>query len=199
MRERIVLTLVLTGLIACATGCKKQVDHAEFISAINKSFVGRHECVWPELVKLPAQVDPAKDERIRVFDALTDAGLLLRDSEEKKRFLVGSKPVNIYDLSDKGRSSWTPAASQLGYGNFCFGHFNATAIVNAAPNDSANPTQYSVNYRYEVEGIPEWVRKPESMLALPKLAADTSIQSATATLLKGTDGGWEVDSPRSAQ
>jgi hypothetical protein len=199
MRERIVLALVLTGLFACATGCKKQVDHAEFISAINKSFVGRHECVWLESVKLPAQVDPSKDERIRAFEALTDAGLLLRGSEEKKRFLVGSKQVNVYDLSDKGHSSWTPEANQPGYGNFCFGHFNATAIVNADPNDSANPTQYTVNYRYEVEGIPEWVRTPESMRAFPKLAADTSIQSASATLFKGTNGGWAVDSPHSAQ
>ena len=199
MRERIVLALVLTGLFACATGCKKQVDHAEFISAINKSFVGRHECVWPEQVKLPAEVDPSKDERIRAFEALTDAGLLLRGSEEKKRFLVGSKPVNVYDLSDKGHSSWSPDANQPGYGNFCFGHFNATAIVNAAPKDAANPTQYTVDYRYEVEGIPEWVRTPESMRAIPKLAADTSIQSATATLFKGTNGGWAVDSPPSAQ
>jgi len=198
MRERIVLALVLIGLFAYVTGCKKQVDHAEFISAINKSFVGRHECVWPEPVKLPAQVDPSKDERIRAFDALTDAGLLLRGSEAKKRLLVGSK-INIYDLSDKGHSSWTPEANQPGYGNFCFGHFNATAIENATPNDSANPTQYTVNYRYEVLGIPEWVRTPESMRAFPKLAADTSIQSATATLSKGTNGGWAVDSPHSAQ
>ena len=199
MRERIVLALVLTGLFACATGCKNQVDHAVFISAINKSFVGRHECVWPEPVKLPAQVDPSKDDRIRAFEALADAGLLLRGSEEKKRFLVGSKQVNVYDLSDKGHSSWTPDANQPGYGNFCFGHFNATAIVNAAPNDSANPTQYTVDYRYEVEGIPGWVLTPESMRAFPKLAADTSIQSATVTLFKGTNGGWAADSPHSAQ
>jgi hypothetical protein len=199
MGARIVLALVVTGLVAYATGCKKQVDHAEFISAINKSFVGRHECVWPEPVKLPAQIDPSKDERIRAFQALTDAGLLLRGSEEKKRFLVSSKQVNIYDLSDKGHSSWTPKANQPGYGNFCFGHFNATAIDKATPNDSANPTQYTVNYRYEVLGIPEWVRTPESMRAFPKLAADTSIQSATATLSKGTNGGWTVDSPHSAQ
>ncbi len=197
MRERIVLVLVLTGLFACATGCKKQVDHGQFISAINKSFVGRHECVWSQPVKLPAQVDPSKDERIRVFEALADAGLFLHVSEEKKHF--GAKQLNTYNLSDKGHSSWTPDANQPGYGNFCFGRFNATAVENATPNDSANPTQYTVNYRYEVLGIPEWVRTPESMRAFPKLAADTSIQSATATLSKGTDGGGAVDSPHSAQ
>ena len=79
-----------------------------------------------------------------------------------------------------------------GYGNFCFGHFNATAVEKATPNDSANPTQYTVTYQFEVLGIPEWVRKPESMRAFPKLAGDTAIQSATATLSKGADG--EMDS-----
>jgi hypothetical protein len=199
MREGIALALVLTGLFACATGCKKEVDTAGFKSAINKSFAGRHECIWPEPIKLPAQADPSKDEKVRDYDALTDAGLFIRGSAEKKRFLAGSKQVNNYDLSDKGHSAWTPDPNQPGYGNFCFGHFNVTAIDNATPNDPANPTQYTVNYRYEVESIPEWARTPESMRTFRKIAADTSIQSATATLVKGTDGGWEVVPPQPAQ
>jgi hypothetical protein len=199
MRKGIVMALVLTGLFAGAAGCKKQVDHSEFISAINKSFVGRHECVWPEPIKLPAKVDPTKDESIRIFDALTDAGLLLRGPSEKERLPGGSKQVNTYNLSDKGHSSWTPDASQPGYGNFCFGHFNATAIENATPDDSSNPTQYSVKYQYEVEGIPDWVHTPESMRTFPKLAADRTIQSAAATVVKVTTGGWVVESPHPAQ
>jgi hypothetical protein len=198
MRGRIVMALVVTGLIAGATGCKKQVDHAEFMSAINKSFVGHHECIWPEPIKLPVQADPSKDEKTRTYDALTDAGLFIRGYVLKKGVLVGSKQVNNYDLSDKGHPSWTPDPKQPGYGNFCFGHFNVTAIDNATPNDAANPTQYRVNYQYEVEGIPDWVRTPESMRAFPKLAADTSIQSATATLVKGDNGGWAVVAPQPA-
>ncbi len=199
MRERIALALVVTGLVAWTTGCKKEVDTAGFKTAINKSYTGRHECVWPAPIKLPAQADPSKDERVRDYEALTDAGLFIRESAEKKRFLAGSKLVNNYDLSDKGHSSWTPDPSQPGYGNFCFGHFNVTAIDKATPNDPANPTQYTVNYRYEVEGIPDWARTPESMRTFRKIAADTSIQSATATLVKGTDGGWTVVPPQSAQ
>ena len=71
MRARIVLALMLIGLSAWATGCKKQIDTAEFKSAINNSFAGRHECVWPEPVKLPAEVDTSKDEKTRYYDALT--------------------------------------------------------------------------------------------------------------------------------
>jgi hypothetical protein len=192
MRERIALALALTGLFAFATGCKKQIDTTEFKSAINKSFAGRHECLWPEPIKLPVQADPSKDEKVRDYEALTDAGLFIRETEEKKRPLVGSEKVNKYNLSDKGHSSWTSDPDRPGYGNFCFGHFNVTAIDKATPNDASNPTQYAINYRYEVEGIPEWVRTPESMRAFRKIAADTSIQSASATLVKGTDGSWTV-------
>ena len=120
-------------------------------------------------------------------------------SEEKKRFLVGSKQVNNYDLSDKGHSAWTPDPNQPGYGNFCFGHFNVTAIDSATPDDPSNPTQYTVKYRYEVEGIPAWASTPETMRTFPKIAADTRIQSATATLVKGTNGGWAVVPPQPAQ
>jgi hypothetical protein len=199
MRERIALALVLTGLMAWATGCKKQVDQAGFKSAINKSFAGRHECVWTKPIKLPALADTSNDEQARDYETLTDAGLLIHGSAEKKRLLVGSKQVNEYDLSDKGHAAWIPDPNQPGYGNFCFGHFNVTAIDNATPNDPSNPTQYTVNYRYEVEGIPAWASTPESMRTFPKIAADTSIQSATATLVKSTDGGWLVVPPQPAQ
>ena len=199
MRGRIAMAIVLVGLFAFANGCKKQVDKAPFISAINKSYDGRHICLWTEPTKLPAQIDPTKDEKVRDFDALTDAGLLIRELVEKKVPHAASIQNNKYALSDKGHSAWTPDPNQSGFGNFCFGHFNVTAIDKATPNDSSNPTQYTVNYRYEVEGIPGWARTPEAMRAFRKIAADTSIQSATATLVKGTDGGWAVVAPQTAR
>jgi hypothetical protein len=195
MHARTIFAFAMAGLMVTAIGCKKQIDQAEFKSAINNSFAGRHECVWTEPIKLPAQADTSKDDQTRTFDALTDAGLLVRGSAEKKRFLVGSKQVNNYDLSDKGHAAWTADPSQPGYGNFCFGHFNVTAIDSAVPNDPSNPTQYTVNYHYEVEGIPAWATSPESMRTFPKIAADTSIQAATATVVKGTNGGWAVVPP----
>jgi hypothetical protein len=199
MLERIALAIVLTGLFACASGCRKQVDTAPFISAINKSYDGQHVCVWPEPTKLPVQADPTKDEKTRGYDALTDAGLLIREYVEMKQPRASSIQINKYNLSDKGHSSWTPDPDHPDSGNFCFGHFNVTAIDKATPNDPSSPTQYSVNYQYEIEGIPGWVRTPESMRAFPKIAADTSIQSATAALVKSTDGSWAVLPPQTAQ
>jgi len=192
MRRQIASLLALAALAILPSACKKQLDTAQFKTAINNSFAGKHECIWPEPVKMPAEADPTKDDRTRDFDALTDAGLLARAAEEKKRFLIGSKQVNLYDLSDKGHTAWTPDASNPGYGNFCFGHFNVTAITAAVPNDATNPTEYTVTYQYEVEGIPGWASTPESRRAFPKIAKDTSIQSATATLVKDSNGGWVV-------
>lgn len=198
MRQQLASLLALTEIVLL-TACKNDtLDKEQFRSAINQSFAGRHECLWPEPIKMPAEADPAKDERTRDFDALTDAGLLARAPEEKKRFLIGSKPVNLYDLSDRGHAAWTPDPNQPGYGNFCFGHFNATSVASATPNDPSNPTQYTVSYQYEVEGIPGWANTPESLHAFPKVAKDASIQTGTATLVKGTNGGWAVVPPQPA-
>jgi hypothetical protein len=192
MRQKFALLLALAAFAILPVACKKEIDKSQFKTAINNSLKGKHDCIWSETVKMPAEADPTKDDRIRDFDALTDAGLLARAPEEKKRFLIGSKQVNLYDLSDKGHSLWTPDPNQPGYGNFCFGHFNVTAITSAVPNDPSNPTQYTVTYQYEVEGIPAWASTPESRRAFPKISKDTSIQSATATVVKDSNGGWVV-------
>ena len=111
MRERIALALVLTGLLACAIGCKKQVDKAEFISAINQTFAGRHECVWPEPIKLPVEADPSKDEKIRGYDAVTDAGLFIRESVEKKRSINTTSPIRATPLGLPIPASPAPVTS----------------------------------------------------------------------------------------
>ena len=64
--------------------------------------------------EFPAQADASKDEQTKTFDALTDAALLTRTAGEKKRFLIGSKQVNDYDVSEKGRTVWTVDSSQPG-------------------------------------------------------------------------------------
>jgi hypothetical protein len=196
MRKPVAFLVVLAALAILLSACKDDTaQKAQFKTAINNSFAGKHECLWSEPVKMPAEADPAKDDRTRDFDALTDAGLLVRAPEEKKRVLIGSKPVNLYDLSDRGHASWTADPNQPGYGNFCFGHFNVTNIDNYTPNSSSNPSQYTVNYSYEVEGIPGWATSPESRRAFPKVSKDTSIQNATATLVKDSSGGWVVAPP----
>lgn len=187
------LGLGLVGALAFTAGCRKNaVDQGAFKSAINNYFSAYKECVWPTAIKLPAQADTSSDDQTKGFDALTDAGLLTRSSAEKKRFLIGSKQVTNYDLSANGRNTWTPDQTQPGYGNFCFGHREVTTIDSFTPSDTADATQYTVNYHYQVANLPGWTTSLEMKNAFPRLAADISgSQTGTATLVK-SNNGWQV-------
>ena len=194
MQVKSLLAMSVCSLFLITVGCRKtnHVDKGAFKSAINHYLSAQDECVWSAPIKFPAQATTSNDEQTKGYDALTDAGFLTRRSAEKKRFLIGSKQVNNYDLSDKGRSAWTADQTQPGYGNFCFGHREATTIDNFTPSEDTESNHYTVNYHYDVASVPGWASTTEMKTAFPKIAADTSGQQmGTATLVKSSDG-WQV-------
>lgn len=191
MRKKTLGICLMAGL-ALGAGCKKNsVDPSAFKSAINTYLGAQQQCVWSAPVKFPAQADTKDEDETKGFDALTDAGLLKRTPAEKKRFLIGSKQVNDYDLSDQGRSKWTADASQPGYGNFCYGHPQVTAIDSYTPQAS-DATNYTVAYHYDVSSLPDWANSAEMKTAFPRLDAATSPQAGTANLAK-SNNGWVVE------
>ncbi|MBV8632772.1 MAG: hypothetical protein JOZ83_17745 [Silvibacterium sp.] len=198
MPEPKLFRLAIGAALLIIAGCRSNnVDQGAFKSAINDYYRGRQVCLWSAPIKLPAQADTSNDQQTKGFDALTDAGMLTRTSEEKKRFLIGSKQVNDYDLSEKGRSAWTPDSSEPGYGNFCFGHREVTTVDGFTPPET-NATQYTVNYHSTVSGVPDWASSAEMKTAFPSLAAATSgQQTGTATLVK-SNNGWEVTAAQPA-
>jgi hypothetical protein len=179
-----------------AAGCRKTnfVDKMAFKSAINNYYSTRQDCVWASPVKFPVQADTSNYEQTKGYDALTDAGFLVRKAAEKKRFLIGSKQVNDYDLSDKGRSSWTAEQTQPGYGNFCFGRREVTTIDGFSPADVSDATQYSVSYHYDVAGVPGWASTVEMKTAFPRVATDMSGQQTAVANVVKSDSGWQVNS-----
>ncbi len=192
MRGTRILLLVMTWVLLLAAGCKKNaVDTPAFKSALNSYYARQQDCLFTAPIKFPVQADTSNDEQTKAYDALTDAGFLTRTAAEKKRFLVGSKQVNNYDLSDQGRKSWTADPSQPGYGNFCYGHPEVSNIDSyTAADDSA--TRYTVTYHYGAGSPPGWANSAEMKTAFPRMAAETSGQQvATATLAK-SDNGWQV-------
>ncbi|MGB6692219.1 MAG: hypothetical protein WBE76_30620 [Terracidiphilus sp.] len=194
MRAKWILFLFFIGMIGTGAGCRKNaVDKNAFKTALNNYYSGRQECVWAAPVKFPAQADASNDEQTKGFDALTDQGLLKRTPEEKKRFLIGSKQVNDYDLSDKGRSTWKVDASQPGYGNFCYGHADVTSIDNFTPAQNTGATQYSVTYHFAVTQLADWANTAEMRTAFPKIATDTSGEKTAAAILTKSENGWIVE------
>lgn len=192
MRLRTVAVVAMAGLLWLGMGCKKNaVDTGAFKSALNNYLGSQPQCLFNAPIKFPVQADTSNDEQTKRFDALTDQGLLARKPEEKKRFLIGSKQVNDYDLSEKGRGAWTADASQPGYGNFCYGHPEVTSIDSYTPA-APDAAQYTVNYHYKVGSLPDWANNAEMKTAFPRLnSAGDGGQAGTASLEKSSNG-WLV-------
>jgi len=187
---------MITGLglaVALISGCHSNtnmVDKSAFKNAIDNYLVAQQVCLFTTSMKFPAQADTNNDEQTKGFDALTDAALLTRTPEEKKRFLIGSKQVNDYDLSPKGRTMWTPEQTQPGYGNFCFGSPKVTSVDSYNAVNSTGNT-YSVSYQYAVN-LPDWASTEEMKTAFPSVNLWSAPRAARASLEKG-ETGWTVD------
>jgi hypothetical protein len=189
-----VLTLMAT--MALASGCHQTIDKEDFRSALNRYYSDRQVCLFDPEVKLPVQADASNEEQTRRFDALTDAGLLQRTPEEKKRFLIGSKQVNDYDLTAQGRTHWAADASQPGFGNFCVGAPTVKSIDNFVPAGTSE-NQYSVTYTYGLK-LPDWANNAEIQSSFPRMAQESSGESATATLTK-QGNEWQVGNVSSSR
>jgi hypothetical protein len=186
------LTLV-AAITVISAGChSNSVDAGAFQSALNNYYAGHQECLWSQPIKFPVQADTSNQDQTEQFDALTDAGLLSRTPGEKQRFLIGSKRVNNYDISDKGRSYWTADPAQPGYGNFCVGSPHVKSVDTYSPGNDSSATQYTVTYRYVIS-LPDWAATSEMKTAFPRAARDSQGQEATATLVK-SQNGWQVQS-----
>jgi hypothetical protein len=189
MRTAIIAVIAEATLLA--SGCHTNiVDKTAFQTALNNYYASRQECLWSQSMKFPVQADTNNDSQTQQFDALTDAGLLKRSPGEKQRFLIGSKQVNNYDLSDKGRGIWTVDPAQPGYGNFCLGSPEVTSIDSYNPADNSSTSQYSVTYHFSVS-LPSWANSSEIKTAFPRAAHAGDGQQGSATLSKSQDG-WQV-------
>jgi hypothetical protein len=182
---------ILTGgfcIAALLTAACNKTDNS-YKAAINDHFKAAPACIWPQTKKLPAQAATSDDAKTEGYDALTQAGLLVRTTAEKKVFIVASKQVNNYDLSDSGRSAWTPDPNQPGYGKFCYGARAVTSIDNSTVAANASGAKTAVvDYHYKIENIPSWASSPGMTTAFP--AIDTALNtssSAKATLVMNGD------------
>jgi hypothetical protein len=196
MKATSLLGLGICAALLVTAGCRKSnfVDKTAFKSALNKYYSSRQDCLWSSPVKFPVQADTSNYEQTKGYDALTDAGFLVRRAEEKKRFLIGSKQVNDYDLTDKGRTAWTADQTQPGFGNFCFGHREVTTIDGFSPADVPDASQYAVSYHYDVASVPGWASTVEMKTAFTRVAIDTSGQQTAVANVVRSDSGWQVNS-----
>jgi hypothetical protein len=187
-------TALLCGVALFFAGCNKQDNSkANYQSAINNYYKAHPACLWQDTKKFPVQAATSDDAKTEGYDALTDAGLLTRTTAEKKVFIVASKQVNNYDLSDQGRSSWTADTTQPGYGNFCYGHRGVDSIdsFTAGVNGSGLKTA-QVNYHYSMADVPGWAQSQEIKVAFPTLGSALAQSQAGQDSLVMNGNEWQV-------
>ena len=180
-------------LMALLAGCRKtDVSTPNYAQAINTYYASRPACLWDMPKKLPAQATTSDVSETSGYDALVDQGLLQRTTAEKKRFLIGSKEVTNYDLTDKGRSAWSADTEQPGFGNFCYGTRKVAMIDNASPTTGQPGASTVVNFHTKLSDAPAWASAPETETAFPRVAADLAGPVAASATLTDTANGWVV-------
>jgi hypothetical protein len=189
----VVAMLAVTGLTL--GGCRKvkQEDStANYKSAIDTYYAAKPMCLWAQPKKLPVQADTSDTSKTSGYDALVDQGLLQRTTAEKKVFVVASRQVTNYDLSEHGRGSWTADQTQPGFGNFCYGTPSVSSIDSASPTNNSPGATTVVNYHTTLSGVPEWARATETQTAYPQVQQALAGPVAGTATLTDTDHGWVV-------
>jgi hypothetical protein len=176
--------------LACNNG---QTNDSAYRTAIDDYYKAHPACLWSEPKKFPVQAATSDDAKTQGYDALTQEGLLNRTTAEKKVLIVASKQVNNYDLSDKGRQSWTPDSSQPGYGNFCYGTREVTSVDNSTVGTNGQGAKtVAVNYHYKIANLAGWAQSQEMKTAYPDMAAALNQNPSDATNLTHAGDHWEV-------
>ena len=197
--------LLRTGIPASAilalaiTGCNsKKDDTGNLKTAINSYYDQFPECLYKQAIQLPQQFDKDNASKVQPFDALVDQGLLSRTPVEKTKLLVLKTAANSYDLTDKGRSDWTPDPTEPGYGNFCFAHRKVKDIVSNTPAGTQPGATTTVNYTYTLGDVKPWAQAQETQNAFPSLASALAATNSAQTTLVLTNDGWKVPPSKAA-
>jgi hypothetical protein len=167
-------------------------NDSNYKAAIDDHFKAFPVCIWSQPKKFPVQAATADDSKTEGYDALTQEGLLTRTTAEKKVLIIASKQVNNYDLSDKGRTSWTPDSSQPGYGNFCYGNREVTSIDNSTLGTTgAGAKTVDVTYHYQIANVAAWASSQEMKTAYPGIASALGSNPTDRATLVMTGDHWE--------
>src|SRR6202051_548484 len=179
-------TLITTG---CNNGNNSDLNYK---TAINNHFKALPACIWSQPKKFPVQAATSDDAKTEGYDALMQEGLLTRTTAEKKVLIIASKQVNNYDLSEKGRTSWTPDSSQPGYGNFCYGNREVTSIDNSTlGTNGAGSKTVDVIYHYKIANVAAWANSQEMKTAYPSIDTALGSNPSDRATLVMTGDPWD--------
>jgi hypothetical protein len=187
------LAVVFALAILMTVGCSK-ADNTDlnYKTALNDHFKAFPACIWSQPKKFPVQAATSDDAKTEGYDALTQEGLLTRTTAEKKVLIIASKQVNNYDLSDKGRTSWTPDTSNPGYGNFCYGNREVTSIDNSTVGTNGSGAKtVDIAYHYKIADVAAWANSQEMKTAYSRISTAMDSNPSDIATLVMTGDRWE--------
>lgn len=190
-----ILAAGATALVL-TSGCRKTADITRnYWNAVNTYLRQNPSCLWPQPVKFPVEVSASDHTRTAQYDALYNQGLLTRSAGFKRELLgLVDKRIVTYDLTDKGKSSWTASATDPSYGNFCYGYRVVRTIDQFTATGNQLGATASVVYHYGFTALAGWAKDAGVQTAFPTVAENLAGGTATATL-QDTPEGWQVEAP----
>lgn len=193
MKRLHLVLFAAASALALLAGCKKTADNTlNYKTAINNYLATNQSCVWPNPVKLPAQMNTSDQDKTAGYDALYNQGLLNRTTGDKKKLLgLIDKQVTNYDLTDKGRGAWTVSTTDPSYGNLCYGHREVNSIDSATTTGDQPGATASVAYHYTFSSVPDWAKDGGVQSAFPGVRENLTGGAAVATLTDSSNG-WVV-------
>ena len=181
MKSRYAVLIVTGALLSSVSGCTSatKATNENLQKGLVRHFESRNECLFPTALKFPYEVSPgssAREEKKRM-DALTEAGLLLRQEELAIK-------VDRYTLTALG--------TRVG-GRFCYGHRQILSVNSFTPPENRNGfIETTVSYNYSMAEVPVWVKTDEMRAAFPQMAKAISGPQSDQKALATVGAGWQV-------
>lgn len=198
MDRKIVPIALLTSLLGCSD------DRQATEAALHQATQAWLDTQYPHCFMIsdfPARTrDFDVDGNNQALRALARVGVLnekeISRTEVPARLWQAARTdiYYAYELTEQGRTYYTPAADGRPRGGLCFGKAQVTAIERyTAPQVQASGEVLQVTYRYKVDGLPAWASDETVQASLKGLAqaVASARQPLQATLtLTRSETGW---------
>jgi hypothetical protein len=195
-----VIAVVASSILVIAgCGSKQDANKSNFQSAIQDYLNTKNGvCVMVPAKEVPFTLQKTGGMNFinepEKAAALVSAGLLsAKDTEVKAAF--GNQMVAgvQYSLTDEGKKYLVKGAGG-NVGNwdaFCGGKYKVKEVENfTQPADMFGTKISQVNYLYEVDDAPAWVKQPAIQAAYPSVQHDFSGTPGDKAVLVATNDGW---------
>ena len=207
MKKHLICAILLGAIALVGCGSKTDANEKNFSAVIaNEEKTG----ICLPFEKWPYRVEVSDVTRMGQLAALETAGLVSGadfEADEHRLFstTVRNIKLKIFSLTEEGkkffRENRTSNAGAFVNGNLCYGKLALDKVIKweTPTNSTAN-----VTFSVKLEGVADWVKKPELLAVFPGAAKaigfnEAKVEKEVKAALKLTNLGWESDEDQERQ